>query len=816
MVAVLKFSDELKKEVQVSEFVPYSSHVTENIIKCHTGDYVSVIKVQGVAYESADIVDINGWHNQFTGLLRNLASPNVAVHTHIVRRESDKYPGGEFENKFCREFNDKYRNYVTSEKMYVNELYLSIIYRQRPEIIDKALAAIEMQSLSERKQLHKECIGAMGDAVSSALTILSNFDVEQLGCYEHNGTLFSEILEFFGFLANGVWEKTPFPRCDIRAMLPSARAFFGKSGTGMLKCPAKDVYFSQLSFQEYPHPTYPGILDGLLKVHCEYVVSQSYTFTQKHLALGMMKLHKNRLISTGDASTTQINEIDDAMDGLTSNEFVIGYHSLSITVKAGSQKDLNNNVNMIGGELSDVGAKWVREDLAMQGAFYSQLPGNFKFRTNITPITSKNFCGLSAFHNFPSGRISGSQWGDAVTMFRTSSGAPYFFNFHAGQVGVDAKKAGKLDPNYFEAANTLIIGKPGTGKTVLFGILLAQLQKFRSSGKKMTCVVFDRDMGSSIFIRAAGGLVYPLKIGVRSGFNPFQLPNTPDNIEFLNSLVKQLVRHEGYPLTPTDEKAISDAINGVMCVGKENRRVNSVKEFLLGVDSSDHSIGRRLAKWCNGGANSWLFDNVEDTLEIDCPIVGFDVTEFLESDVKTPTMMYLMHRVKGLMDGRRLPIFMGEFGILLSGDDEDGNSVFADYAEKGITQLRKKNAFMVLEAQDLRQAMGNKATYALINQTDTKIFLPNSTANREDYTKTARLTNQEFEIIRSLGEKSRCVLIKQGLKSVVAQINLKGFEDELAILSGNVITSALCEQVVGELGNDPDTWIPEFHKRRLQ
>jgi Integrase core domain len=43
------------------------------------GDYIQVIRMQGAAHESADIQDINSWHDQLNGIMRNIASPNVAI-----------------------------------------------------------------------------------------------------------------------------------------------------------------------------------------------------------------------------------------------------------------------------------------------------------------------------------------------------------------------------------------------------------------------------------------------------------------------------------------------------------------------------------------------------------------------------------------------------------------------------------------------------------------------------------------------------------------------------------------------------------------
>ena len=56
--------------------------------------------------------------------------------------------------------------------------------------------------------------------------------------------------------------------------------------------------------------------------------------------------------------------------------------------------------------------------------------------------------------------------------------------------------------------------------------------------------------------------------------------------------------------------------------------------------------------------------------------------------------------------------------------------------------------------------------------------------------------------------------MKQGANSAVAELNLRGFDDELAVMSGNTATSLLAERLVAEFGDNPDIWLPEFHAAR--
>jgi type IV secretion system protein VirB4 len=809
MGAAFKYAGAFKNEESTAAFIPYSSHVTKNTVKLANGDYMQTIRMQGAAHESADVQDINIWHEQLNGFMRNIASPNVAVWTHVVRREYGEYPGGEFEPGFCRDFNEKYRKYMASDRMLINEMYLTVVYRPQPNKAGKLLDLFSKKSPQELAEKQRDELEALNEVAGAALAALDRYEPELLGCYERNGVMFSEVLEFLAFLVDGEWRRFALPRAEIRDVLSTSRPFFGKGGLMGFKGPTHTQYGAIVTIQEYPSITCPGILNELLGMRCEYVLSQSFSFLSKPVAVGRMKRQQARMVNAGDVAESQIVDIDQALDELVSNHFVMGAHHLSLVIRANDQKKLSEYINEAGAALSDSGMKWAREEAGIAGAFWAQLPGNFAYRVRVGDISSRNFAGFSSFHNYPIGRIRGNQWGDAVTVFKTTSGAPYYFNFHKGEQGADAKRAAKLDPNHKDLANTVVIGKSGTGKTVLEMVLLAQAQKFTNSRtKRLSCVLFDKDLGAAVGVRAMGGRYYPIKNGVPSGFNPFKLPPTPNNLTFLENLIKQLVKHDGMPLTPVQERDINQAVLGVMEASQDKRRLSAVLEFLDPTDANGLHI--RLARWCRGGALGWLFDNTEDTLKLDnCNIVGFDVTDFLDNpETRTPTIMYLFHRIETLIDGRRIPIFLDEFWKLL--DDE----AFEDLAQNKLVTIRKQDGFLVMFTQSPKQVLKSPIAYAIIGQTATKIFLPNPEADYDDYVNGFKLTEREFEIVKELGEKSRRFLIKQGQNSVVAELNLRGFEDELAVLSGNTATSLLAEELVAKLGDDPYKWLPEFHRIR--
>lgn len=124
-----------------------------------------------------------------------------------------------------------------------------------------------------------------------------------------------------------------------------------------------------------------------------------------------MRIAQSRMEAAEDDATSQIDEIDDALDDLASRRIVMGEHHFNLFVKSDTVEGLNDNVADAIDILGDTGMTPVREDLAIVSAFWAQFPGQFKDRPRVSDINSKNFSGFAPLHNFPSGRLTNNHWG---------------------------------------------------------------------------------------------------------------------------------------------------------------------------------------------------------------------------------------------------------------------------------------------------------------------------------------------------------------------------------------------------------------------
>ena len=769
-------------------------------------DYLQVWKIGGISFETVDDDMLDVRKEQLNTIWRSLGTEHFAIWTHNIRRQTTDRLVAEYPNEFCRALDKKYYDSFAGYKMMANELYLTVLYRPVVSATQRAALKASRRSAADIRMDLNAALAKMKEMTYQIEASLSRYDITLLGTYKDDvGVEYSEVLTFLNYLITTEWQKVRIPKIPLNQYLGNAWVFAGTE-TIELRTPTRTRYLQGLDFKDYTAHTESGLLNSLMYEDYEYIMTQSFSFMSRAQGKKFLETQQRQLMNADDGSVTQIEQMAEAVDQLIQGQFAIGEYHYSLYLLGDSVENVIENRTSAMALLQDLGFIAAQINTATEAGFYAQLPGNWYYRPRIARLTSINFSGLCSFHNFAAGKRDNNPWGQAVTLFKTPSGQPLYFNFHAS----------REEDNDFDKkllGNTRIIGQSGSGKTVLLGMLLAQVQKYNYGKDSFTTVFFDKDQGAMIAIRAMGGHYLALKHGVPTGLNPFQMEPTDSNIMFLETLVKQLVSGEGGRVTVKDEERISQAVHTVMAMPKHMRYLTTVTQNMTeGTDKEDreNSVVKRLKKWTREGSYGWVFDESNDELNFTTHTnYGIDGTAFLDDRmVCTPISMYLLHRMEQAIDGRRFIYFMDEFWKWL--DDE----AFSDFARNKQYTIRKQNGLGVFATQSPSQILGSDISKAIIEQCATEIYLPNPLADKKDYMEGFKLSETEFNIIRRFSEDSRMFLIKQGHRTGIGRLDLKGFDDELAILSGSTDNVAMVEEIMEELGNDPDVWVPVFHERR--
>lgn len=802
----------LHRELPTSTRLPYRAQVTPHIVRTEAGDYVQCLKLGGASFESADDAVLNNWHERLNVLWRNIASSNTALWAHVVRRRVTPESPPARDEGFAEQLASKYQALLSREVLMVNELYLSVVYRPvagaAPSLLSRLVA--RSQAGAQTAEL-ADAIDASEKIIQTLASSLARYEPERLATYEFAGRHHSRVLEFLGLLVNGAWARVSLPRAPLQDVLATTRTVFGTE-TIEYRLPTGSRYGALLGIKEYATPSTVGMLNALLSAPFEFVLTQSFAFLSKATGQGLLQRQYNQLSNAGDFAVSQAEELKEALDALTANEFVMGDHHFSLQVLSAMHvsptdaersvafRQLNDDLALARAMLADTGMTTAREDLALEAAFWAQLPGCFSLRPRKAPITSRNFCAAVPFHNFPAGRATGNHWGDALALLVTSAHSPYHFSLHASDPR-DPDGGSRKDTGH-----TFICGPTGSGKSVFIGFLVCMLKRIGA-----TQVLFDKDRGLEILVRALGGTYLALKNGEPTGFNPLQLPPSADHVEFLKKWLRVLVRGT-QPLSVREETDLDQALLSTLALDKPARRLSRLIEFTDATRTE--GIHARLARWCEStrGDYAWVFDNPEDSFVnqlSSASLLGIDVTEFLDHALaRTPVTLYLFHLVRQQLDGRRFVGWMDELWKML------GDQAFEEFSKDGPKTWRKLNAVMVLATQSASDVLDSPISRTVIEQTPTKIFFPNPHASEAEYVGGFGLSEREFRLIKEqLEPGSRQFLIKQGHYSVVAKLDLKGFDAELKVISGRAESLDQMRRAIAQQGPDSTSWLPVFMGR---
>jgi type IV secretion system protein VirB4 len=772
-----------QREKPAGDHLPFGRHVDASTVETRDGLLMQVLHLRGFLFETSDTEELNYRKRLRDAMLQAIGSLNFAIYHHLVRRQTAPALPATFPDPFSADLDAAWQARLGRRRLYTNDLYLTLVRRSlqgKVGLLDRLRGRFShAASVGQDHELRQ--LNAARDALLAAM---APYGPTLLSTYEADGQLFSEPLEFFSELFNGERKPVLAPMQDIGLYLPYRRLSFGQDAVELSPAGERGRDFlGLLSVKDYPGQTTPGMFDELLRLPLDLVITQSFGFVDRQVALGRMNLALRRMRSAEDEAVSLRASLGQAKDDVAAGRAVFGEHHMTIGVRATSPDDIDAGIAEVQATLSELGIITAREDIGVEPAFWAQFPGNFKYIARRGLISSSNFAGLSSIHNFATGSASDNHWGDAISLLETTAAGPYYFNFHHGDLG-----------------NFTIIGPSGSGKTVVLNFLLAQSRKINPR-----IVFFDKDRGAELFLRAIGGRYDVLRPGEVSGLNPLAIADTPENRQFLIDWLVLLAG--GADLHEIGR--IKDAVDANFQAPVEFRRLRHLVELFRGDRKPEAGdLWSRLRAWWGDGERAWLFDNARDETDLAIRTVGFDMTQILDDPVlRTPAMMYLFHRVEDRLDGDPTIIVVDEGWKALDDD------VFVRRIKDWEKTIRKRNGIVGFATQSAQDALQSRIASAIIEQAATQIFMANPKAQAADYMEGFGLSAHEFDLIRSLPDTARCFLIKHGHESVVARLDLSGERDMLTLLSGREKTVRLLDDIRREVGDDIAAWMPLLLER---
>ena len=803
-MAQTKYAREMKGERSLAPFIPFSSHLTPTVLLGNDTSICTVFELVGTGFETKSVDGMDTEHNFLCSFLKGLSEEGVALWTHLIRREESSEIGGVMTNAVCQQISDDY-NTMFDKKVLVNRYYVTLILKAPSTVSGLGGLGVRIEDELVRQRRIENSLETLDKLKSRFLTALSGYTVRQLGCLDApHGRQYSEPLQLFHYLLSGKWMKIVVPDGLISETLADAVVAIGRD-TLCLKSFDQTRYLQGFEIKEYPQVSWSGMFDSLLYQPFELILTQSFSIKARQPAKEWLRQHKLRMNNSGEIGS-QKEQLGVAQVELSDGEWELGEYHFSCFVLGDNIEAVKANVIAAQNGFLEMDIRTVPISLAMDASFFAQLPMNWSYRPRLVHLTTRNFAGFCAFHNFILGKKSLVPWQDAVIRFNTigENNAPYYFNFHhVSPFGNDVDKK--------ELANTTIIGKSGTGKSVLMALFIVMMQKYAET-TLLNLVIFDKDRNLEALVKALGGVYSQIKSGEPTGFNPFALPPTPSNLSFLKKLCRLILKPNQGELTDMEIERIDHAVEDVMALPSiQSRRISRLKGALPqgnSVADKTNSMNRRLARWCQGGEFGWIFDNETDSLNFDARwIVGVDGTDLLkmDSDIKTPISLYLLHRMDEVIDGRRFAYLMDEAWAWINDD------AFKDFVGDKQVTIRNQNGFGIFATQNPDQFIRSKIAMELKASCATEMYLPNSKGTRQQYVDEMGLTEKEFQLLKSFKDDSRLCLIKKDGVSVICSLALPtSILHWLPVLSISSDQLPFLENAIKQMGDDPNDWIPTY------
>jgi type IV secretion/conjugal transfer VirB4 family ATPase len=526
-----------------------------------------------------------------------------------------------------------------------------------------------------------------------------------------------------------------------------------------------DYYVKVLTLKEPSAQSFPLIFKRLLEVEANYYVVTEWKKEDSGKMRRVIQAKRRHFhntkrsfaaqVSLNDAPTqdvllddskeSQVRELGEGIKEIELHGNYFGQFSLTVVIYDLDMAKVDRACADFYKVFSVHDAQLYEEKYNLLNAFLAAVPGNHIFNLRSLYLLNTNYADFSFLFTLHCGEPRNQHLRhEYLAVLETNHHTPYFLNLH-----------------YRDVAHTMILGRTGAGKSFLLNFLITNLQKYDPH-------TFIFDLGGSFesLTQLFGGSY--IRVGLESDnfkINPFSLPPTKENLDFLALFLKVLIQGTKVgDLDPATERDLFHQVENLYAVAPALRTLGVLANTL------GHDIASRLSKWTRGGQFGFLFDNAEDTISFS-RFQCFDFQRMSQyPELLEPLLFYILHRANAVIADRQISsvfkaFFIDEAWVFLK------NPAIQRYVVEALKTWRKHNAAMVLSTQSLDELKRSDILDVIIESCATKIFLANPDMDRDLYRRQFHLNDNEVELISGLIPKQQ-FLIKTPELAKVANLNV--------------------------------------------
>lgn len=747
------------REAKLGKMLPYISLVDEQTVRTRGNELFQCIRLDGVNSDTTDDAYLDRTRALFASVIARIG-PECSFYVHKVSKainvDLDPVEG----DTFAAAVDRRWRQSLNDSQLRDKTLTLTVL--NRPPVGSKlpfrAAKSVELLRSQTEKRLAR-----LQEVVRFLMSSFGDMNPRLLD--EPSG----ELLGFLGSLNTG--QELPLYRgaatsivsenvANTRVTFKGDRFYLSEGATGTR-------VGSIFAVKDYPEKTHCTMFDEL-NLPVDMIVTHSFTPINSNWMAGRIKRMMKMRASASDGAFSLTDELPTALDDLESKRLSFGDHHMTVAVFADSEEQLSS----IGGEIKNTasteGVNLVSEGFASATHYFAQHPGNAHARSRKGAVTNRNFADFAAFHRTPLGKNAEQvPWGKVISMFPTPESSAFRFNYH--ELGSPDKEP--------TGGHTLILGRPGSGKSVLSAFLMTQA---RRAGARL--FVFDYRLGMEMAVRANGGRYSSIKAGDATGLNPLWTEVDERGQAWLSDWLASLIHRNDKPLTPAQTNLIQQVVRQNATASDANlRNWHDLASLFVSADDGG-DLHERLQEWTAEGRYGWIFGQTrEDTFSLKGEVVGFDLTGILDSESEKERMAvlsYLFRRVERVIEDRKPTII-----VIDEAWKALDNGYFAERLSNWLVTARKQNAVVVMMTQYASQLEQTRTGKTIVEAVPTQILLPNIRAKASDY-EMLNLHEKELSVLLESSPASRVGLVRDDQGSVCINANLSALGPLLTVLGG--------------------------------
>ena len=748
-----------------SQYLPFGTVYNDNSLTLTDGSILRVYKITGVQTSMQDDATKEKFLDLRTQLFNQIRDKNVVLRFYMMRDAIDENTNYEFDQPVLQKIYDKWQE--QGLRIFNNNYYV----------------VLSVSGNNARDKLNQYCNYIESILAAYRPVLLRNDSNDNMA-------------KFFGRILSPITKPEPIV-CDqnIANVTTVDDVEFLKDGVVRYISGGKQSFASMISFKMSPDYLDEDFFNTVSTIQTEMICMNAF----KIMGSADVEMAIRQRISTADKDNNiteeQISVAQTAMDeNISGNQSLVNYYPLFIVFGA-TQEELQKYVDEFKKISASFGISPIVETFASTVSWFAQIPGFDVFPRSFKMLSRTAAISIP-MSSQPTG-VTNSDWGQGpLVIFPTAQGTPYQFQFH-----VSDKPAA--------VGHTLTIGPTGGGKTTLFSFLIAQSLRH----KKLKAFFFDRNKGAEIFTLSVGGKYITMQgkekeksvIDFQTHLNPLKMPDNAVNRAFLRRWLAMISGQTD--ANSADEIARAVSVNFDYLDNKD-RLLKNLWESCF---SSSGNMRSALKKWVDPLQYGDIFNEENDTLDLQSRLTTFDFTEILQDEVLAPAVIsYILHRINNITvsGGNPSLIMIDETAPMLE------NKMFRDNFIVGLQEGRKnRQAYMVaFQRANVLDKLG--IGDVVRGQAQTVLFFRNPGADLNDYAHW-NLNPLEMAFIqgKAYPNLKRAVLLSRPVngESVILNTELGGLGNMLRLFESGRSSVLLAEELYKQYGNN---FVSEYLKKQ--